>query len=161
MEEKLESNIKVSPQIQHHVSGLIIILTTLTRWFCRPMAVLDIELTVTYWADFLHISFIVRGKHIFILTHAPARHRRSSSFCLSHTFLRPAPRPPSRFLLSVSLTLTNCALLWLKPPDAPRETGQNPVNSRLFFYRPALSCGERQECQPSSRPHGTPQHTGF
>ena len=44
---------------------------------------------------------------------------------------------PAQFfhLLSVSLTKTNCVLLWLKPPDALKETGQNPVNSRLFFYR--------------------------
>lgn len=52
--------------------------------------------------------------------------------------------------LSVALTLMNCALLWLKSPDAQEK----PAKTVHCFSIAALSCGEQQECQPSSHQCG-------
>lgn len=74
-----------------------------------------------------------QGKHIFSMIQILAQHPLFLSQSFSHV-AHPGQNPSSR-LLSISLTLTNCALLWLKPPDALGESGQTPVNSQAFFYR--------------------------
>lgn len=77
------------------------------------------------------IAGIPWGKH-FLVQH---NFWHNKPLFLSPSFSHVATPPPSSssLLLSVSLTLTDCALLWLKRPDAAEKAAKKPRKLAALF----------------------------